>query len=476
MPAPKHNLYEYDWSEAKAKKLGGAGEQTGAQRRGGIAGALSQLPGFGKPSGGTYDTYRKMSGDPTIALAKAIALGPVKAADHTWEHDDDTPEERMAFIRDQIEPRWRWLVTNALRAVEFGWQGFELVHELLEGGPWGLSGQYLGYRKFKPLLQDRPTEIMVNSDTDAYEGLKQGDVELPPQKTWLFTNEWSPGNLYGRSRHENCRSTWSNLNDLVKKEGQYVTKVAALIMLLQYPEGVSRDAHGTEVSNIDLARDLLAKVASGHSVAMPNTLVPWIDILRDRGITPADIAKIRPWLFDIIEAKHAHGKDMVEQQRHKESLLFAGWLVPPRAALEGQFGTKAEAGEHADAGIMVAEETHLDVIEYANLYLVDPLLAFNWGESARGTVYLSAVPMVDEQKQLFRQVILEAGKNPAALEAFSSFAVLQTMADALGLPVPEEGPALLQRMMGLEEGEIEPAGGRLSEMFDKLTGEGGNGR
>lgn len=472
MPAPTQ-LYEV--LPKDRERLAAGTEKTGRQAKGGIAGVMSNLPGFGKPGPGTYALYRQMANDPTVAFAKAMATAPIRAAEHTWEKDDEAPEARLEFIRNQIEPRWRWLISNALRAMEFGWQGFELVHELVDGQSWGLSGEWIGYRKVKPLLQDLPTDILEDRETGAYGGLQQGKIKLPPPKTWTFIYDWTPGNLYGRSRHENIKRDWSNLNDVVKKEGQYTTAIAGVIMMLQYPEGTSLDAAGSRVDNIDLAKRLLAKVASGQSVAMPNTIVKWAESLVERGLTGMDIQKLRPWLFDIIETKRDHGKAFVDQRRHKESLIFQGWLVPPRAGLEGQFGTKAEAGEHADVGIQIAEETHLDLIEYVNLYLINPLLILNWGEEAKGTIRVKAVPMVDEQKALFREILIAAGASPAAQEAFESFASLQEMAKAHGLPEPDEqAVSALQQLRGTPEDEVEPLGGRLGGLWRAATGGNGN--
>lgn len=411
-------------------------ELTGAQAKTGIASVFGGLPGYGKPPAGTYDTYRQMSTYPTVAFAKAMATAPVKAAGWGWEKDEDVPQERLEYVRDQIEPRRRWLVTNALNAVEYGWQSFELVHDIVDGAPWGLPGQWLGYRKFKPLVVADSTEILIDRETGAYRGIKQGRVTLPPEKTWLYTHDWSPGNLHGRSRHENIRSTtWTELRDLGEKEGRYVTKMASLIVLLQYPPGRGIDEHGVECDTYDLGKRALQRIASGHSVLMPNTMADYYEELARQGIT--DPKMLRAWAFDMIEAKGRHGQEFVEQRRHKEQLVMQGWLVPPRSGLEGQFGTKAEAGVHASAGIAIAEEVHLDLVEYLNLYLVDPLLRFNWGEEAAGTIRVVALPLVDEKRVLFEQLILEAAKSPMARESLEMIAAVETMAEALGLPIIE---------------------------------------
>jgi hypothetical protein len=406
------------------------GEKTGAQHdQDAFAGGLWHDTGLPAPEPGTYDLYRKMSSDPTAALAIAMSKSPIRAAGHQWEADDDVPEDRLDFIRDQIEPSWRWLVANALRSLEFGWQGFEIVPSFTDGS--------LGIAKIKPLLQDM-TKIVVDKTTGAYLGLRQKGAELWPEETLLITYDWSPGNLYGRSRHENIRSgAWIENTNLTKKEATYTAMVASVIMILQYPEGKSKNKMGALVNNYQIALNLINDVAQGKPVCMPNTMAKWAADLATKGV---DIAKLRPWLFDFVESKGGHASDFIAQRKHKESLIFRGWLVPERAATEGTHGTKAEAESHGSVALQIAEELHLDLVEAINLYLVNPLVVANYGEQARDTIRVKATPIVDEKRQLFLRLFEKAMSNPSILEWFVTTIEAEGELEGLGLSIQESAP------------------------------------
>ena len=455
-----------------------ATELTGSQGEASAAGVLSALPGYGPPDAGDYDTYRRMRNNPTVALAMAISKSPINAADWGWEADDDA-EDRLGHMQKQIDPRRRWIVSNCLRGLEYGWQGFELVHEIIDG--------LLGYAKIKP-LRHTLTQILVDKKTGAYMGLKQGDVILPPAKTLTYTYDWEPGNIYGRSRHENIRETcWHEEQQLSKKEASYVGMISSIIMLLQYPEGQSRDASGATVDNFVLAVALLRKMGRGESVAVPNDLVKWAEPFIRAGVSPGEL---RPWMPKFIEAKGSHGMEFVAQRKHKEALIFRGWLVPERAATEGTHGTKAEAETHGEVALQVAEEVHIDIAEYVNLYLIDPLLVLNYGEAARGSVRVVALPLIDEKKVIFKMLIEAATRSVAGAEFVEEHTELGTMLDGLGVPVPSPEEQAAREAArndakdandpGEDGGNLPPKATpppnpRLSRLAHSILG-GGNGR
>jgi hypothetical protein len=103
-----------------------------------------------------YETYRRMRRDPTIALARALAVAPVVAGKRTVEADADVPEEVRGWIDKQfLTVREPLLETNLKHGyVDFGHQGFELI--------WGLdAGGRQHVVRFKPLLPDI-TEILID--------------------------------------------------------------------------------------------------------------------------------------------------------------------------------------------------------------------------------------------------------------------------------------------------------------------------
>ena len=137
---------------------------------------------------------------------------------------------------------------------------------------------------------------------------------------------------------------------------------------------------------------------------------------------------------------------MTDVMRLLDSYLTRGWLVPERAVLEGQHGTKAEAGEHADIALQAAEEVLLDIALTINWYLIDKILILNYGSDAAGTVTATPAPLTDEQKAFFRDILKQVLTQPATVDLLFSMVNVDAMVERSGLPPSElDTPPVLPR-------------------------------
>lgn len=399
-----------------------AGEETRRQVTGTVGGievgfaSAAVLPG-------TFQVYRAMRGNPTIALARMAATAPVRAAGWAVEGKEGVSEEWIAFIEDDIASRWAVLVKDMLYALDYGFAAFEKVWVARPDGKWG-------YAKIKPLMPEL-TEILVDKDTGAFLGLKQDNITLPENKSFLFTNDLEAGELHGRARHENCRVVWSQWKDILTKTSQYVNKSSGVIPMIEYPEGQSKDATGQQVDNFQHAKRMLAELGRGHGVYMPNTLAQFAEDLVRQGV---DIAQLKAWHISFLEAKSAHGAEFVEMMRHLESLMMRGWLVPERTATEGSHGTLAEATAHAGLALVVSNLLLQDIARYINWYLIDPLLAVNFGEDTRGDVFVTTEQLGSDERVWFRDLIKAVMTNPMNIGLLQSMVDLDVLLDVAGLP------------------------------------------
>jgi len=423
-------------SEAQQVVAGGGakpavGEATGKQVQGmgGIAGVYSTVPafkGYDPAPPGTFETYRRMRGNPTIALARAVATMPIRMAEIGVEAKDGVPDDLTEFIQDAVLPLWPRLLRDMLLALDFGFAGFEKVWEVNGDGK-------LVYRKLKPLLWD--TTKIRETDDGSFAGFEQGAVKIGPEKSFLFTYDAEVGLPYGRSRHENARQSWSQWEHATAKEGQYVTKVSGVIPMIEYPEGKSRDDNGAEQDNFVLAKRVLDNLGRGSGVAMPNTLAQYAQDLIRSGV---DITKLRAWVITFLEPRGQHGAELTGILRHKESLMLRGWLVPERAASEGQMGTKAESESHGDLAVAVAGLTLDDIIAAVNQYVIDPLLIYNVGPDAKGSVYLSTSGTSPEQTAFVRTIIQGVLTQPGNVDLFLRLIDYDALLDQAGLPKGSE--------------------------------------
>jgi len=404
------------------------GEKTKAQGTAGIAGILGRLPGFSPALLGTYKTYRKMRNNPTIALARAVATAPVRLAKWGVVVDDDIINDDIKdFIQKQIEGHWRSLIKNMMFALDYGWAPFEKVWEVKDG-KWV-------YKKLKPLLVDK-TSILTEQKHGTFAGLRNGDIDLPIENSFLYTYDGEAGYLYGRSRHENIReSSYNAWEGLIDKYGQYVTKISGIIPIVEYPEGISNTEGGAEQDNFEIAKKVLQTLGSGFGVTMPNVLISWAEDAVKSGV---DISKLKAWTINFLETKGQHGTQFVGSLRHNESLMMRGWLVPERTATEGQHGTKAESKVQGDIALMIADLLFEEILEYINWYLVNPLLIYNFGQDLENKVRLERAGPDPETRELLQRIfekVLSDGNNTNLLAQWID---IDASIDAIGLPKAEE--------------------------------------
>jgi len=393
----------------------------------GVATALTGMDGYGPASPGTYSTYRKMREQPTIALARTIATVPIRVATWSIEANDGVPEERVEFIRQQVESFWPGIIYNIPFSLDYGFQSFEKV--------WVVdNGRYV-YSKIKPLLPDY-TKVMIDKATGTFAGLKQHDVEIGAEKAFWFTYDGEAGNFYGRSRHENIRANaWQPWLDTAKQMAQYGAKTAGVIPIIEYPTGESKDATGAVRSNFELAKKVIENLSQAKGIAMPNQFKRFAEDLMAKGISLKDM---EAWVISFLEPKGQHGGDFVNMLKYYDSQLMRGWLVPERAAIEGTFGTKAEAETHGDLAMAVAMLLYEDILRNVNWYLINPLLKYNFGYDAENTIYLSRAGMAPEQQAFFRDLLGKTLSNPANIDLLVKWLDIDTMLDSAGLPKASE--------------------------------------
>lgn len=385
-----------------------------------------RLPGFlSEPSPATYKTYRAMRSNPTIAIARAALFAPVKANKWSFEAKDGVPDDRVKFIQDQFNDLRTRLVQDVLRAVEYGWQPFERVYGVAEG-------RYTLARA-KALLPDE-SEPIVDKEKLHLLGVKNGRVELNLQQAAVVTYDQEGDDPYGRSIYENIREfAWHPWTDAAGKLAQYYTKGAGVTPIVRYPLGRQQDASGTEVDNSENAANILRTLGLGQGVAMPNQIDgAFEDILR----AGANVADLMAWQISFLETRSGVGGEIVDGLRHYEKLMVRGMLQPERAILEGQFGTKADAGSHGDLGLLIATELVEWVIDRVNKLFVNPLLSINFGREAIDSVYISPSPIRDDDKEFIRNLMAATlSANPDLLMAVADF---DAMLDSTGIPKSAE--------------------------------------
>ncbi len=393
------------------------------------------LPGFGIPSASTYELYREMRNDPTVSIGFAAATSPIIASN--WNYvTKKAPAGAKKFIRDTLEPLKPWFVEQAIWAIQYGWQGFEKIFDMVDGR--------IAITKLKPLLQDKTT-IIVNKETGSFQGLwadqqnqlfvQPGDRRgtfLPAEKAFVYTHQWDTFNgLYGRSRFENFKLDWQGAQKTRDKQGQFQDKISSVLLLLEYPEGKSTNASGTEIDNDVAAQQLIDSLRSGLAVAVQNTLHPMAEEFIRQGVTNPEMLKA--WRLTLLETAAGHGAEFVTQRQDFDKRILRGLLVPERSIMEG-LGSSAESESHAHIGLQMAEQTLNELIRQVNTFMVNQLLALNFGLDAVGTIRVEPEPIADDKKQLMKEIIRMTIGSPQNADLALTLLDIDKMLDNLGLP------------------------------------------
>lgn len=377
---------------------------------------------------GEYETYRRMNRDPTLALARAMAKLPIVGATHSFEADDDVPDEVLAAVQKSVDALWPEIVDTLLWSLEYGWKSAEVV--------WGWDEGPLVPVRIKPLQVDI-TVIIVDPDTGAMLGVRQRDVDLREGKYIYYGNEVEDQNYYGTSRHENIRElVYGPWRDTMRKLGEYLAKAAGVTPVVRYPIGQGTDAAGANDDNLKRAQAIIQGLSQNIGMCFPYEIPAALEEgVRNGTLTMKDACA---WMVDFLETKSDHSGGMINSARYLDSLKMRGWLVPERAGIEGQMGTKAEAEAHGDVGVGTAEQTHTGICRAVTRQLVDPMLAYNWGTDMRGKVRIVPVPLQDDARALVRDIVKSVLTNPSALDVLLGTADWDGMMDLAGIPKSEE--------------------------------------
>jgi hypothetical protein len=370
----------------------------------------------------TYNTYRTIRRHPTIALARAMSAAPILGAEWTIQSKDGVPDAWIRFIQAELLPLRQTFLEPALfyGNVDFGYQGYEKVFALGRDG-------LIHLRKLKPLLQDI-TEIIILPD-GGFGGFKQPAAWLGTANALLIPFRVEGSLWYGAPLLENIRETYYQWCDANDGAARYDRKVAGGRLVVHYPLGQSPDGNGVLRDNSVLAEEILHTLQSSGAVAVPRDVAAFVQGLNDAA--PG-------WEIEILDKGAGLQPTFVDRLGYLDKLLVRGLLLPERAVLEGRHGTLAEAETHGDTALTGAELIHRYVTQLVNWHCVDQLLTLNFGERARGAVWLEAAPVHEGKRAFLEKVYQAVLANPSGFVEEYGQIDTNAIKDAIGVPKARE--------------------------------------
>ncbi len=403
-------------------------EKTGQQTVSFVTSTDGVLP---KPFVGTwYQKIKLMRLQPTIAMARKLVIAPALASPWTVEATPEAPEGGKELIEEMMFPaRLRLLESAMLGTIDYGWQGFEKVFNTT------MKKQVI-VTKFKPLLQDI-TDILIKPRTGQFAGLQNqnmgstsgsGEVDLPLANSLLFSINVEGTDWYGVADMKNLEATydeWNNVNDVANR---YDKKVAGANWVVHYPIGTSI-LNGVSTSNDVVADQLLKALEASSTIKVPRYVEALSADLNDQ--TPD------AWKIELITDKGAGVTTFLDRLNYLDKLFVRGLGMPERAVLEGQFGTKAEAGEHGDFAITNIELRHALLVQDINWHVVNQVIRLNFGPQFENTVKLKVTPLSDPVRVFIKELYTTILTNPDGFLDVVANLDLKAISEMLDIPLEE---------------------------------------
>lgn len=343
-----------------------------------------------------FAKVRTMRRHPTVKIVRLLSCACMALAKWSVETKNDCVDGATEVVQDVVDMQSHIQATALPGVFDFGWQAYEKVLQFdLECGRTKL-------RKLKPLLQDQ-TRIMVDRNTGSYAGVQNLNKFLSITNSLLINQNVEGTYFYGESDMAAIETAYDRWIVTDRSNVKYDQKVSGAHWVVHYPEGVS-ELNGVTLDNYLVAKQFLQQLEGSGSIAVPSTV---LNTMTD--ITDAD--NDEAWRIELVAAPSAQG-EFSTRMSYLDALMVRAGGFPERAILEGQYGTKAEAGEHADFAIALLDMKNRHIIDLINWHLVNPMLRLNLGMSSENKAFITVAPIADDKRDLLKQIYMAALANP----------------------------------------------------------------
>ena len=413
----------------------------------GVATGASPLDRL-KPTPATIDGFRKMRRHPTIALARSVFCAPIRSASYTLEatRDADAPATKAILARAKAEvlPVLTGAFADLTYALDYGYQAFESVFKPAAAG----GGTDLASLK---MLLPELTSVVLD-EAGGFDGLMNGPgaapwaptdasraTYLPAEYCAWHAHEREGDNWYGESVLERCRAPYDEWREYSEKRRRYLTMISAPIPWVKYPaETEAKMVGGASLPAYQVAMMLIDSLATCKGIGLPKWDKSYLmDMARASGKAPGS-GEQTAWEVGILDPGPDRSGAHTEGLRHCEIQMVRAWLLPERAVLEGQHGTKAESGTQASLGLAGAELVSQDMGVTLSVGPLDSWLVFNYGEQARGLLRVKPEQTDPKKAELLSSIckaLLGAPVNFADVARLMDF---RAVFELLGIPATPE--------------------------------------
>lgn len=337
-----------------------------------------------------YTIYKEMLHDDQVKSCLAFKKILVTGRKFDIEPYDDTPEaKKQALFLEEALCRVgiKKALKEAASAFEFG---FSIAEQVYQRDIWDEDGQT--YVFLKKLAHRDPQGLYLNIDAHGnYQGVKQQvagvDVNLTPDRTWLFTHEGRFGNPYGVSDLRSAYRAWFVKKFVVQFWNVFLERMGAPLTAMKYPAGASNDLKNT-------LKGILTNLASKTEV-----------------LVPAGVE------IDLIEATRAGNASYLEALNYSDKAIARALLMVSLLGMDGvereSAGTNSQSSLHLRVLFKMADELSVQLSDSFMEQVARPLLTLNFPEVLMPKFIwqdygqYEGMKVADEIRQLFAAGILD---------------------------------------------------------------------
>jgi hypothetical protein len=360
------------------------------------------FPGFDKAPPPGINTWWMMRRYATNVLAYSIVTAPVLAGTQGIEtvRKDDTEAEKW---KEQAEaallPRLLDVLPAAMESLNFGaW---------LQEPVWGRRDGRIDPVEFNSFL---PGEAVLYRDRGRkFAGYKIGEEFRDTRYAFLAVSEPHMDRIFGYSRNENCREEWWRARKSEENADRVEGKASGIQMKIGLPMGASfTDANNQPIVGKDIAQAIVDAAVQGQTFTVPLTPFRKDDIKNKPEL--ADIEAVKVEAFDWKDNAASLLAHLARMARI-DKMIMRAWHRPEREAMEGQNGTKAEAGTHGAIGTTDSELVAASILRQWDCQITDRWLVTNFGPEAIGRIKTVQAPLSDPQQEFLQQLTLALTAN-----------------------------------------------------------------
>jgi hypothetical protein len=381
---------------------------------------------------GCEPVYRMMARQQTLALARYIVTGPIRASIWDYTHDDsiDKGDPAIRWLKDNILSLRRKVMREALRAVDYGWQPFAI--------PWTIrDGMYCP--DVRPLLPEATT--VMQDQSGAFAGLENAGefgkaTQFNDLESWAPTLGGEAGYAYGSSRFENVRTTaWAPWLNTVMRVRELEAKLSGIVPIVSHPPGGYKDDDNNSVEYATEADTILNELPHGRGVRIETALD--VAQLLEYPEFAAKLAELK--LFDVqfLDAGSVSPAlvGFISLLEYWDKQLFRGMLRGERAGLEAvAAGSRADSEQHTETGAADSESIDADLTESFDEGPFRTALRLNFGDDKARRIHIISTPLQTWKKQIFREMLTRLVSIPDIAVDVSRSLDMDAMFSQMSMP------------------------------------------